>query len=393
MGQHKPVRLRALALVGVASLGVAACGSSSKPTSSSSTASGGGGGGGQTLKIGFFGALTGANAQLGINIKNGEQLAIDQYNKTNPKVQAVIDPFDSVGDPAQAPTGASKMVTDKVAAVIGPAFSGESEAANPILNSAGIPMVTASATKVDLATKGWKFFHRALASDGVQGPADANYLAKTVNAKSVAVIDDGSSYGQGLADAVRAQLKTDGATDAVDDHIDPKGQDYSATVNKITAAKPAAVFFGGYYDAAGRLINQLKAAGFSGAFMSGDGSEDIKFVTNAGGAPAEGAYLSCPCADTTKDPNAQSFVSAYQAAFSGPPAIYSAEAYDATNFVLAAIKSGATTPTAINNYLGSNSYKGVTKTLKFEANGNISGGTIYVYQVKSGAIVQIGTTS
>jgi branched-chain amino acid transport system substrate-binding protein len=192
-------------------------------------------------------------------------------------------------------------------------------------------------------------------------------------------------------------LRTNVASDAgqvvLNDHIDPNGADYGSTVNKIVAAKPAGVFFGGYYDAAGRLINQLRSDGYKGAFMSGDGSEDPHFIKDAGGAPAAGAYLSCACADATKIPSAQAFVSAYRAAYGTPPEIYSGEAYDATNFVLAAIKSGATAPSAINSYLGSNSFTGVTKTIKFQPNGNVSGGTIYVYQVKNGQIVQIGTTS
>src|SRR5262249_49276251 len=110
-------------------------------------------------------------------------------------------------------------------------------------------------------------------------------------------------------------------------------------------------------------------------------------------APAEGAYLSCACADETSNPAAQSFVTAYRGAYGTAPAIYSAEAYDATNFVLGAIKAGDTATSAINNYLGSNSYTGITKTIKFLPNGNVSGGTIYVYQVKNGKIVQIGVTS
>ena len=100
--------------------------------------------------------------------------------------------------------------------------------------------------------------------------------------------------------------------------------------------------------------------------MSGDGSEDPHFIKDAGGAPAAGAYLSCACADATKIPSAQTFVSAYRAAYGTPPEIYSGEAFDATNFVLAAIKSGATTPSAINSYLATNSYPGVTKTVKFQ---------------------------
>jgi branched-chain amino acid transport system substrate-binding protein len=396
----RPVGARALALVALAALGLAACSSSSKtstPTTVSS--SGGGGSGGATLKLGFFGALTGSDAQLGINIEDGAKLAIAQYNQTNPKNPVSIDPFDSQGDPSQANNGATKLINDKVVAVIGPAFSGESAAADPIFEQAQIPNVSASATNTKLAQNGWKYFHRVLADDSLQGPADADYLAKTLHLANVAVIDDNSTYGKGLADAVRQQLPTAGGKDVLDDHVDPNGADYGSTVNKIVSANAQAVFYGGYYDAAGRLIKQLRAAGYRGAFMSGDGSEDNRFITDAGGtigqpgSAAEGAYLSCACADVTNEPSAASFVSAYKAMFGTAPAIYSAEAYDATNFVLAAIKAGNTTGPAINAYLASNSWTGVTKTIKFLPNGNISGGTIYVYKVENGNIVQIGTTS
>ena len=386
-----PAGLKAAAFVAVAALGLAACSSSSKTASSSSGPSASSGSG--SLKLGFFGALTGANAQLGINIENGEKLALAQYNAANPKNHVVVDAFDSQGDPSQANNGATKLINDKVVAVIGPAFSGESAAADPIFESAQIPNVSASATNVKLAQNGWKYFHRVLADDSLQGPADANYLVKNLNHSAVAVIDDNSTYGLGLADAVRGQIAKDGAKDVLNDHVDPNGADYGSTVNKVVASNAQAVFYGGYYDAAGRLIKQLRAAGYKGDFMSGDGSEDDRFISDAGGSPAEGAYLSCACADVTNDPSAASFVSAYQQMFGGPPAIYSAEAYDATNFVLAAIRAGNTTPTAINSYLAGNSWKGITKTVKFLPNGNVSGGTIYVYKVESGKIVQIGTTS
>ena len=390
----KPMRARALVLVAVALLALAACSSSKKTgTSTSSTTSSGGSSSGG-LKLGFFGALTGPNAQLGINIENGEKLAISQYNATNPSNPVTIDAFDSQGLPSNANNGATKLIGDKVVAVIGPAFSGESKAADPIFEQAGIPNVSASATNVALAQNGWKYFHRVLADDSFQGPGDADYIVKTLGDKSVAVIDDNSTYGAGLATAFAGQVTKDGGSVAVTDHLDPNGADYGSTVNKVTASHATAVFFGGYYDAAGRLIKQLKTAGFTGAFMSGDGSEDARFISDAGGASvANGAYLSCACADETHNTAAASFVSAYQQMFSTPPAIYSAEAYDATNFVLAAIKSGATTTTAINNYLASNSYAGITKTIKFETDGNVSGGTIYVYTVQNGAIVQTGTTS
>jgi branched-chain amino acid transport system substrate-binding protein len=197
------------------------------------------------------------------------------------------------------------LINDKVVAVIGPASSGESAAADPNLESASIPNVTASATNVTLAQHGWKFFHRGLAADDAQGKGDGNYLIKTLGLKTVAVIDDSGTYGEGLADVVRSTIKGDGARDVLDDHIDPKGVDYGSTVNMIVASKAAGVFLGGYYDAAGRLVNQLRSAGYKGVFMSGDGSESPKFISDAGGAPAENAYLSCPCSDVTKLPAAR----------------------------------------------------------------------------------------
>ena len=392
---RRVIPLRVFALVAVGALAFAACSSSSKSkTGSSATTASGGSTTAGALKLGFFGALTGANAQLGINIQDGEKLAIAQYNASNPSHQVTIDTFDSQGDPAQANNGATKLIGDKVVAVIGPAFSGESAAADPIFESANIPNITASATNVKLATNGFKFFHRALADDSFQGKGDADYLVKTLSLKKIAVVDDNSTYGAGLATYVVQNITSDGAAVAVTDHLDPKGSDYGSTVNKVVSSGADSIFFGGYYDAAGRLINQLKAAGFKGVFMSGDGSEDAKFVTDAGSAAtANGAYLSCACADETQNPAAASFVSAYKAMFGVAPQIYSAESYDATNFVLAALKAGNTTPTAINSYLAGNSWNGVTKTLKFLADGNVAGGTVYMYKVENGAVTQIGTTS
>jgi branched-chain amino acid transport system substrate-binding protein len=397
LGRHTATT--ALALVGIAALGLSACSSSKKastPTTSSGsgTTTGPGASSGTTVKLGFFGALTGPNAQLGINIEYGEKLAVAQYNATNPSVKVDVDAFDSQGLPSQANNGATKLIGDHVVAVIGPAFSGESAAANPVFEQAGVPNVSASATNVKLAQNGWKYYHRVLADDSFQGPADADYIVNTLKQKNVAVIDDNSTYGAGLASAMAAQVAKDGGKVVVTDHVDPAGADYGSTVNKVTSSSATAVFYGGYYDAAGRMIKQLRGAGYKGVFMSGDGSEDARFISDAGGASnANGAYLSCACADETHNPAAQSFVSAYKAMFGVDPAIYSAEAYDATNFVLAALKSGATSTSALNSYLANNTWTGITKTIKFQTDGNISGGTIYIYQVQNGQIIQTTTAS
>jgi branched-chain amino acid transport system substrate-binding protein len=388
-----------LTLVAVVSLGLPACSSSRRANSTPVTASGSrftaasGSTSNDGLKLGFFGALTGADAQLGINIEDGEKLAVAQYMATNPAVPVTIDPFDSQGDQAQASNGATKLIGDHVVAVIGPSFPGESAAADPVFERGGIPNVSASATTVELAQNGWKYFHRVLGDDSAQGQGDGDHIVKTLGKTQVAVIDDDSTYGAGLASYVNGSVESDGGTVVATDHVDPAGSNYGSTVDKIVASKATAVFYGGYYDAAGRLVNQLRKAGYTGVFISGDGSEDPRFMSDAGGAPAEGSYLSCACADETQNPGAASFDSAYSQMLNTAPQIYSAEAYDATNFVLAAIRSGAKTPSAINAYLTTKTWPGVTKTIRFLPDGNVFGGTIFLYEVENGKIVQIGTTS
>ena len=382
---------RIVALLFALTIVAAACGGDdddSTNASTKTTASGSGGGVKcENLSLGFFGALTGDAANLGINIKHGAQLAVNEWNDKNPDCQIGFEDFDSQGSPDQAPALAQQAVGDKkLVGLIGPAFSGESRAANPIFNEAGLPIITPSATGVDLSSQGWKIFHRGLANDGAQGPAEAKYIAKELGAKNVAVIDDASEYGKGLADIVRTTLKTEGATVAASDSVDPKAQDFSSTVNKVKAAKPDAVFYGGYYAEAGRLAKQLRDAGVTATFVSGDGTLDKGFVEAAGQAAAEGAIITCPCAPSPAD-----YKSAYKAAWKEDPGTYSPEAFDAANMFLAAIKAGNTDRASINTWISSNPYDGITKTMKFDDKGEVAAGDIYVYKVAGGVITDAGT--
>jgi branched-chain amino acid transport system substrate-binding protein len=367
---------------------LAAC-SSSSSTKASSTTAASAAGSGTTVKIGFFGALTGANAQLGINEYNGEKLAVDEFNKKG-GTQVTLIKYDSQGDPAQAPQLAQKAISDKVVAIVGPAFSGESKAADPIFEQAGIVNVTASATNPALADNGWKYWHRVVGNDNAQGPAAADYIVKKLAAKTVAVVDDNSEYGLGIANLVRTQVATDGASVSVSDHIDPKAQDYSATVNKVKAANVDAIFYGGYYAEGGRLLKQMRDAGVTAKFVSDDGANDPKLISTAGASAAEGAILTCPCGDITKSTTAGSFVQDYTASAGAAPGTYSAEAFDATNVILTAIGAGKLTATDINSYLASTTFTGITKTIQFDSHGEVSGGGIYVYEVKNGTIVVDG---
>jgi branched-chain amino acid transport system substrate-binding protein len=358
--------------------------SSSKKTSTTGTTTAP-----TSVKIGFIGALTGPDAQLGINEHEGEKLAIAQHNAKSGSTQVQLLDYDTTGSGTVSPQLAQKAITDKVVAVVGPAFSGESKTADPIFEQAGIVNITASATNPKLADNGWKYWHRAVGNDNAQGPAAANYILKKLNAKNIAVIDDNEEYSLGIADIVRSTITAAGAKVAVTDHIDKNAQDYSATVNKVKSANPDAIFYGGYYSEGGRFLKQIRDAGITVKFVSDDGAEDPKIIDSAGAAAAEGALLTCPCGDITKSTNssAPSFVSAYTASAKAAPGTYSAEAYDATNVILQAIDAGKTSSKDINDFLSTVSYVGLTKTLKFDSKGEVASPTVYMWEVKGGKVV------
>lgn len=398
-------KLAIVAIAAATGLGAAACSSDGSSVASggdatTTTAGGTGstgssvaGGGGVTcpagLKIGFFGALTGAAANLGINEANGVELAIEQFSAANPGCKIAFEKLDSAGDPAQAPALAAKAVADtKLIAIAGPAFSGESKVANPILDEGTLPNISPSATNPSLSKNGWKFWKRAVGNDNAQGPAAAKYITGTLNAKKVAVIDEGTEYGKGIADIVRADVpKTSGATIVVSDKIDAKATDYSATVNKVKAAAPDAIFFGGYYDEGGRFTKQLRDAGVKAPIVAGDGANDPGFIKGAGAA-AEGAILLAPAGDITKDAAGADFVKAYKAKFNADPGLYSDVSYDIGNQILAAVKAGKTDRKGVDEYLDANEYKGLTKTYKYGADGELSGDiTIFAFKVVGDKVV------
>jgi branched-chain amino acid transport system substrate-binding protein len=338
------------------------------------------------MKVAFFGALTGDSANLGINEANGVKMAIDQYNKTGPSCQVAALTYDSQGDPAQAPALAQEAIGDKsVVGVVGPAYSGESKAANPIFDEAGLPIITASATNIALSTNNWKIFHRAVGNDAAQGGAVAKFVLEELAAKKVAVVDDASEYGKGIADIVRGKL-ADADVAPVNDTIDPRGTDFSSTVTKVQAAAPDAVFYGGYYAAAGVLAKQLRDAGVTAKFVAPDGSEDPGFVT-AAGAAAEGAYLTAPAAPIDKVAGGDEFTADYKAMFNVDPGLYSVEGYDATNLFLEAIKAGKHTRKDINDFLSTVDYTGLSKHYTFDDKGELGGTVVvYLYTVEGGVI-------
>jgi branched-chain amino acid transport system substrate-binding protein len=334
-------------------------------------------------KIAMFGALTGPNAALGIYIQNGVNLAINEYNTKHSDCKVSLVNFDSQGSPTQAPGLAKKAIDDKsIVGIVGPAFSGESKASDPLFNEAGLVAITPSATNPKLAENGWKIFFRDVGNDNTQGPAAAKYIKDTIKSTKTFVIDDATEYGKGLGDIVRKGL---GSLIVGSDEIQTKQTDFGPSVTKVKASKADTVFFGGYDPEAAPLVKQLRDAGWKGTFVSDDGVKDQPFLDNAKSA-AEGTILTCPCTPPDAAPD---FQAAYKKAFNADPGTYSGEGFDAAQILLDGIAAGKDRAGMID-FVKAYDKKGVTKQLKFDAKGESADVHVFAYKVEGAKYISLG---
>jgi len=335
------------------------------------------------LKIAFMGALTGPAAGLGIAAVQGAELAVDQYNDKNADCPVEFVKQDSQSDPKQAPGVAKDIIDDpKVIGLVGPLFSGESEAADPLFNEAGLPMITASATNPTLSEQGWDFFHRMLGNDAAQGPVVGTVLTDVAKAKRPFLVADDSAYGQGLTAEAKKDL---GDAVAGQDRITTGQTDFQPTVTKILDADADGVFFGGYYPEAQVFIKQLRGAGYDGAFVVPDGVKDPSYMDVAGDA-AEGTIVTCPC---VPGETVDQFNEAYTKKFNEAPGTYGPEAYDAANVFLDGIAEGITDRAKMNEFVDSYDADGISKHIAFADNGESKEIPIWSYEVKNGEFVPL----
>lgn len=337
-----------------------------------------------TTTIGYAGAMTGANAQLGINIYNGVQLAINQHNKANPDCQVQFKKFDTEGDPTKATGPVTQVVNDKsIIGVIGLPFSGESKATGKIFEDAGLVHITPSATNPDLTTNGWTTFFRGMGNDAVQGPTVA-VLAKKLGAQKVYVVGDDSDYGIGL---FKTSTEALGSMLVGKDKVTTGQKDFSATISKILNSKADAVFYSGYYAEGAPFDQQLVAKGFKGAFIGPDGVKDDEFVKQAGSA-SNNAYFTCPCIPGELIPD---FADAYKKAFKNKaPGTYSIEGYDTAIVLLQGIDKGSTTREKLLSFVQDYSGQGYAKSYKWAEDGELTDTPVFGYKVDNGKIVSVG---
>lgn len=383
MLNRRLIRLAAPLVLGAVAL--AACGDGEETGKS---------GGDKTYKIAFQGPISGDNAAIGENEGNGVKLAIDLANAKGDlgfKLEYVGQ--DDLGTAEGGPPAARKSIDDEdVIAVVGPAFSGATKASGALFSAAKLVTVSPSATGPALTTLGFSSFFRVVPPDFAQGDGSAEYLAKVLKVKKVYSINDKSEYGVGLAGVLEEKLAA--ANVATVKEGVPITKDYSTVSQKVKNSGADAVYYSGYYPEFALLSKALKGVGFTGAMMSGDGSNDDEYITQATAAVAEGVYLTCPCTDPNVDPKSKTFVDAYQKAFNKAPGTYSAEAFDAANTIIEAMKAAGDdlTREKVLEAVRSIKYTGITKEIAFTDKGEVADNAVYMWQVKGGKRVVLGLT-
>ena len=338
-----------------------------------------------TVTIGHAGPLTGGIAHLGKDDENGVHLAVDEANAKKIKlggktVNFVMMSEDDQADPKLGPTIAQKFADAKVAGVVGHLNSGVSIPASAVYNQAGIPMISGSATNPKLTEQGFKTIFRTVARDDQQGPAIAAYIANDLKLKKVAIADDATAYGEGLANEVEKTLKAAGVQIVTREKTNDKATDFKAILTKIKGRNPDAVFYGGMDATGGPLIKQGRELGIKAVFAFGDGA-CTEEMNKLGGPAAEG--LLCSQAGIPPQAASKKFLDAYKKKFNVDPIIYSPFTYDAANMLIAAMKKAdSSDPKKYLPELQKMTYNGATGPISFDDKGDRKDAEITIFTMK-----------
>ena len=340
------------------------------------------------VRIGASAPLTGPQAHLGKDNENGTRMAVDDANAKGiviggRKVHFELISEDDQADPKTATIVAQKLVDNKVSGVIGHLNSGTSIPAAKIYSDNGIPQISPSATAVAYTAQGFKTAYRVMANDAQQGRVLGEYAAKQLAAKKIAVIDDRTAYGQGLADEFIKAAQANGAQIVAHEFTSDKAMDFTAVLTAVKAKKPDLLFYGGMDAQGGPMAKQLKALALNLKFMTGDGGYTPEFVKLAGNA-AEGAFASLPGVPLDKMPGGKEFEARFVAKYQ-PIQLYAPYCYDAVNVMIAAMQqAGSVEPAKYLPALATITHDGVTARIQFDEKGDLKGGAITVYQVQHG---------
>lgn len=350
----------------------------------------------EAIKIGLAGPMTGDQAKMGMDLKNGVELAVSEWNEKGGVLGKNIELLaeDDQHDPKLAVAVANKLSNSGAAGVIGHWNSSASIPASEVYRDRGnIPMITPASTNPQLTERGYENVFRVCGRDDQQGRIAADFVANRLKIKKVAIIHDKTTYGQGLADEFKRELGSN--VEVVYYGVVIQGdKDFRSVLTSIKAKKPDLIYFGGIYPEAGLLVKQAKELGIKAPFMSGDGTIDKEFIKIAGKENAEGTYLTFS-PDPLNIPTAKAFLDKYHAKYGehGPYSIY---AYDAANILLTAIgKSasggGATDGKKVSEAIHNLEYEGAMGTIKFDKKGDVLKSPYIVWITRDGEFKELKT--
>ncbi len=350
------------------------------------------------VKIGHVGPTSGAIAHLGKDNENGARMAIEELNAKGVMIGGKKAKFellaeDDAADPKQGTAAAQKLVDSKVNGVIGHLNSGTSIPASKIYSDAGIPQISPSATNPKFTRQGYKTTFRVVADDVHLGGTLGRYAVKDLKGKSIAVIDDRTAYGQGVADEFEKGVKGAGGKTVGREFTNDKATDFTAILTSLKAKNPDIVFFGGMDAVAGPMMRQMKQLGINAKFMGGDGICSTELPKLAAGTMGDGQVV---CAEAggvegSAKKSMDDFRVAFKKKFNADVQVYAPYVYDSVNVMVAAmVKAGSADPAKYLPVLAkTEGFKGVTGTIGFDSKGDIKNGALTLYTYKGGNREQI----
>ncbi len=349
------------------------------------------------VKIGHVGPVSGAQAHYGKDNENGARMAIEELNAKGvtiggKKVKLELVAEDDAADPKQGTAAAQKLCDAKVAGVAGHLNSGNTIPASAIYNQCGIPHVTPSATNPKLTQQGFKTSFRLLANDNALGAGLALHAAKNLKLKKVAIIDDRTAYGQGVAEVFKKTALAQGMQVVDEQFTNDKATDFMAILTAIKSKAPDAVFYGGMDPQAGPMLRQMDQLGLSNLkFFGGDGICTAKLAELSGGAKSLGGVV---CAEggssLDKMPGGKAWKARYDAKYPNQFQVYSPYVYDAVHVLVdAMVKAGSADPKVYLPKLAETNYQGVTTKVAFEPDGELKNPAMTLYVYKDGKKVAL----
>lgn len=343
----------------------------------------------EVVKFGFAAPLTGPQSHYGEDMKNGLTLAIEEANKQNIKLDGKVAKFELVSrddqaDPRTAVQVAQQIVDEDVQGILGHFNSGTTIPASSVYNDAGLPQI-AMATSPEYTQQGYDTTFRMMTSDTQQGAADGEFIVKDLGAKKVAIIDDRTAYGQGLADQVADAVKANGGEIISREYTNDKANDFTAILTNIKDKQPDAIFFGGLDAQSGPMRRQMATLGIEAPLVSGEMTRSETFLKLAGDA-ANGTYASLAGVPLKQMAAGEKFETDYKSRFNVNPGVYAPYAYDgAWNMITAMKEAGSSKPDAYLPKLAALKRSGATSNnIEYDKNGDLKEISVTIYQVKEG---------